>query len=161
MANSRTTLVVGIGNPLRGDDGVGPWISDEIEAMRLPGVETIAVHQLLPELAPRLAEFSSVILVDAVQCENRDDAPQLLRVAPERMSNHFSHLLTPARLLELSKPRSGEPPEIWLLSIPVSQFELGQNLSNVAIVNSCLALQLIQSVTGESRQLARTDARVL
>lgn len=58
-------LVIGIGNRLRSDDGVGPRLAEEVEAWGLSGVESMAVQQLSPELAPRLAACERVLFIDA------------------------------------------------------------------------------------------------
>ena len=66
------TLIIGYGNPLRGDDGVGPRAA-ELLADRggvtpplLPdGVQVLVCHQLTIELAPQIAEADRLILIDA------------------------------------------------------------------------------------------------
>ncbi len=47
-------LVIGYGNSLRSDDGVGPFVAEAVEALRLPGVHTLICQQLSPE---QLAEY--------------------------------------------------------------------------------------------------------
>ena len=61
-------LVIGIGNPLRGDDGVGPRLAAEAEALaprprrgREPDLAVRAVQQLTPELAPEVAEARAAL----------------------------------------------------------------------------------------------------
>jgi hypothetical protein len=61
-----TVLVIGYGNTLRGDDGVGYQVAETVAEWQLPQVRSIAVHQLLPELAADIAEVDLVIFVDAV-----------------------------------------------------------------------------------------------
>jgi hydrogenase maturation protease len=60
-----TTLVIGFGNTLRSDDGVGPRVASVVAGWGLPGVVAIAVHQLGPELAEPLAEAGRAFFVDA------------------------------------------------------------------------------------------------
>ena len=50
-AASRDFLVIGYGNTLRGDDGVGPRVAEAIEKLNLPGVRTLVCQQLSPEHA--------------------------------------------------------------------------------------------------------------
>jgi hydrogenase maturation protease len=60
-------LVVGYGNSLRGDDGVGWHAAGRLAAdPRLAGARVLARHQLTPELAVDVAQASLVVLVDAV-----------------------------------------------------------------------------------------------
>lgn len=59
-------LVIGYGNPLRADDGVG-WRVAHLLAGALPSgaARILAVHQLTPELAEPVSAAKLVILVDA------------------------------------------------------------------------------------------------
>jgi len=54
----RKRLVIGIGNPLRGDDGVGTWLAEQaavLTAAEPDGpVAVRSVQQLTPELAEEL-----------------------------------------------------------------------------------------------------------
>lgn len=57
-------LVIGVGNPLRGDDGVAWRLLAELE----PGVSGLRLerrHQLSPELAADLAAATAVLFIDA------------------------------------------------------------------------------------------------
>ena len=46
MVESRfESLVIGYGNPWRGDDGIGPAVAGLIEDLNLPNVRVLAVHQ--------------------------------------------------------------------------------------------------------------------
>ncbi len=58
-------LVIGIGNPLRCDDGVGAYVADCIEAKGLSGVKVWITQQLYIEDLERMLEFKRIILVDA------------------------------------------------------------------------------------------------
>ncbi|MFN7898679.1 MAG: hypothetical protein ACK5N0_03300 [Synechococcaceae cyanobacterium] len=57
-------LVIGIGNSLRGDDGVGWWLAQRAERW-LPPDRVRAVRQLTPELAAELAAATRVLFLDA------------------------------------------------------------------------------------------------
>ena len=61
-----TVLIIGYGNPLRGDDGVG-WRVAEAVAAALPdgAAEVLTVHQLTPELAELMSRADRVIFIDA------------------------------------------------------------------------------------------------
>ena len=48
-------LVIGYGNVLRHDDGVGPRVAEAIEELNLPGVRTLVCQQLSPEHAEPVA----------------------------------------------------------------------------------------------------------
>ena len=58
-------LVIGYGNTLRGDDGVGPRVVEAIGTLGLPGVRTLICPLLTPELADPISRAEKVIFVDA------------------------------------------------------------------------------------------------
>ena len=63
---ARETLVIGLGNPLRGDDGVGVRIVQALATLQLPGgVEVVDGGTLGLELVSLMEGWQRVILVDA------------------------------------------------------------------------------------------------
>jgi hydrogenase maturation protease len=81
-------LVLGLGNPLLGDDGVGWRVVDRLEATldgrsasrRLPAFELDRLARGGLELMERMTGYDRVILVDAVVSDR--DAPGAVRCAP-------------------------------------------------------------------------------
>ena len=47
-------MVIGYGNTLRSDDGVGPLVAEAVHELVLPDVQTLAAGLLTPELADLL-----------------------------------------------------------------------------------------------------------
>ena len=59
-------LVIGYGNPLRGDDGIGRHAAELLAGdPPLDGAEVLTSHQLVPELAEDISRASLVVLIDA------------------------------------------------------------------------------------------------
>ena len=116
-------LIIGIGNSLRGDDGVGPWVVDAVPAR--PGLETMTVHQLTPELVETMGRAERVLFVDAALHTSELDLGRVLP-APHR---GVGHACTPAALLGWCELLEVSVPETWLLAIPAASFELGESLS--------------------------------
>lgn len=117
-------LVIGIGNRIRQDDGIGPLLVESLDHSH--GGEAIAVHQLTPELAERLGRVSRVLFVDA---SLDGDGVDLVRVHPTAPSG-LGHSLGPSGLLALTEKLYGRAPEGWALRIPGSSFGLGEELSD-------------------------------
>ena len=123
-------LVIGYGNTLRRDDGVGPKVAETVAALGLPGVRTLACPLLTPELAEPLSQVRVVIFVDAAV-----DAPrevQMRKLAPAESSQIMAHAASPATLLSLARDVFGHTPEAWWLTIPVQQLGIGEALSALA-----------------------------
>lgn len=93
-------LIIGYGNPLRQDDGLG-WRAAELVEQSGAPAEIIVCHQLTPELILRLESAPLVIFLDAAI----DQPPGEVRVRPVTAAGHWSrtHDFTPDQLLGLAK----------------------------------------------------------
>lgn len=155
-------LVIGYGNTLRGDDAAGPLVAECVAAWQAPGVETLAVPQLTPELAAAIARASAVLFVDSTV-----DAPavSLREVLPDPDNSRLEHSAVPATLLALTRKAFGQLPPAWLLTIPAERFEFGAALSPLATsgVEAALALaaerlQIQPKTTGNATKPASARA---
>jgi len=120
-------LVIGYGNTLRRDDGVGPRVADAVAALALPGVRALSCPLLTPELADPVSQARIAIFVDAAV-----DAPrevQMRKLAPADSSQIMAHAASPATLLALARDVFGHAPEAWLLTIPAEDISIGEELS--------------------------------
>lgn len=129
----RHDLLIGWGNGLRQDDGVGIAIAERVEGWSLPGLEVLAIPQLTPELAPRLAEAARVLFVDAALAPACPDPgwtlePLLCRAPGPRPLNHHA---SPGALLQLAGSLYGRTPPAWQLLVRAHSCELGTELTAV------------------------------
>lgn len=124
-------LVIGIGNPLRGDDGVGALLAEQAAVLTAaePGgpVAVRSVQQLTPELAAELAPLDAVLFIDAREA-TKGAEPYLKELQPAGASGD-SHRLEPAALLAVSQALYGRAPEAQLLLVPATVFAHGTALS--------------------------------
>ncbi|MCC6235752.1 MAG: hydrogenase maturation protease [Verrucomicrobiales bacterium] len=141
----RGFLVVGYGNRLRGDDGVGPAVAEAVAALRLPGVQVDVRHQLTPEVAVEVAAVDTVVFVDARRIEPQENKmtpesdsarhPLWVRCLPRRgLGRHTraswtGHRSSPEPLVTLAEELRGWSPESWEVGIPVAEFGWGDHLS--------------------------------
>jgi len=128
--DSHSLVVIGYGNELRCDDGVGPQVARVVADWNLNGVQALAVQQLTPELAELLAGASSAILVDAAM----DLGPpgfRVERLAPSR-SKGPGHTSDPCWLLALAGKLYGRAPSTQLVRINATRFDFGKQLSALA-----------------------------
>lgn len=62
------TLIVGLGNPILGDDGIGIRVAQAVrECIGERGIEFLEASQGGLRLAEQLVEYERVILIDAIQ----------------------------------------------------------------------------------------------
>ena len=134
-------LVIGYGNELRRDDGVGPRAARAVAAWQLPGVEGVAAHQLTPELAERIGEAERVVFVDAGQ----DDVVLARPVGPGRTAQALGHTGDPRELLALAEALYGHRPEVWLMTLPAPDLGFGEGLSAMAEHGLAEALRQIRT----------------
>lgn len=132
-----TLLIIGYGNPLRRDDGAGLILAERLESLcRVQGlpVERLAVHQLLPELAPEIARpiVTTVIFIDTRVADPADPAPALefTPVEADPVSPGVGHHLDPAALLLYADHLYGHRPPAWRLTIPGFDFDHGERFSS-------------------------------
>lgn len=138
-------LVVGYGNALRGDDGVGPWVAETFAALAPPDVRVLSLHQLTPELAEALSEAEIAIFVDAHLAEPGAGVA-VNRLQPATTAEPLGHQFDPARLLALSQALYAAAPQAYLVMIPAASFEMAESLSPLAQTGANAALDLIRHI---------------
>lgn len=124
------TLVIGLGNPLRGDDRFGWEVIDRLDLIDIPNLKTLCRHQLTPELAEDVSLSDPVIFVDA-SLESSPGEASITEVNPLYISlDHFStHDLSPQGILNLCQNLYQTNPTAYLVSIGAKTFEPGETLS--------------------------------
>lgn len=111
-------LVIGYGNPLRGDDGLG-WEAAErlMRKVRWADMEVMTRHQLTPELCEPISLAELVIFIDAAE-----DLPAgkiaTRKLSPASLSLcGMSHDLGPEMLLGAARVFYGYAPPAYLFTI--------------------------------------------
>ena len=145
-------LVIGYGNTLRRDDGVGVEVAQAIEEMNLPCVSVITRHQLVPELAAPISEADAVIFVDAQA--GADGKAALHPIEPAQSSQLMAHAADPPSLLALAKQAFGGSPKAWTLAVPVNDFDFGFGLSRHTEKNLRGAVKMIRQFLTDLAKIA-------
>jgi len=123
-------LILGYGNPLRGDDGVG-WHA--VHRLRERSAEldadVMSCHQLTPELAEAVSRAERVIFIDARvgPTPGTVEVSEVAAGAPEYPT--FSHHLDAATLVALVQGLYGRAPEAWILAVTGESFAYTDQLS--------------------------------
>lgn len=122
----RRDLLIGWGNGLRQDDGVGGVIAAAAGRWELPSLAVIERTQLTPELAPQLAAARRVLFVDAEPQAAAGPGgwrlEPLLPVAAEgadagTSTGLFSHHISAGKVLRLAETLYGRRPPAWQLLV--------------------------------------------
>lgn len=130
-------LVLGVGNPSRGDDALGPQLIGRLQRRqaegRLAGVDLLTDFQLQIEHSLDLCGRERVIIVDAAM--GLQQAFRLTPVEPASALSWTTHSLTPAGLASLFAALFGPLPRLEQLAIGAQAFALGDGLSQRAARN--------------------------
>lgn len=141
-------LVIGYGNELRRDDGIGLRVAGSVAAVNYPHVRVLTAFQLLPELAADLSDARLAIFVDALADPRRTNV-EIQRITAEASSNWITHTGEPRALLALTRMVYGRTPEAWWVTVPGEDFGFGEGLSSFAEQTVREALDRIARIIGE------------
>ena len=140
-------LIIGIGNPSRGDDALGALCIEQLQLLDLPDTDLLTDFQLQIEYVLDLQGRREVIFVDATV--SGEEAFSYIPVAPAEDNSTTSHALSPSALLHAYGKFGAAPlPDTHILAIRGYSFELGHALSPQAAGNLQQALQFIQRYIG-------------
>ena len=123
-------VIIGFGNPLRGDDGVGPRAAELLEAELGDAAEIIVCHQLTPELVVKIGGAQLVIFLDASADQPAGAVSEcsVTAVDPPR----FTHHLTPGILIGLGECMGADVGRAVLLTCGAADFDTAERLSSEA-----------------------------
>lgn len=146
-------LLIGYGNPGRGDDGLGPALAERVLALRLDGVTVDIDYQLTVDHAALVAAHDLVVFADAAM--GLDVPCRLTPItgpAPEILG---SHQVSPEAALALAALLFGAAAKGWTLAIAGSAFgEVREGLSAGAAANLEVAVQTLTAWIAARRQEA-------
>jgi hydrogenase maturation protease len=148
-------LIIGCGNELRGDDGLGPCIARAIGERHWPGVRTLAVHQLTPELAPCIAASRLVVFIDAA-VSGAEVSVTPVEAGPAEQA--FTHQGSAAGLMMLAAALYGRCPSAWQVAVCGSDFHHGRSISAASEPRIGKALAAIERLTTQAPPAPRDPA---
>jgi hydrogenase maturation protease len=132
--------LIGIGNTLRSDDGVGALICNAMEERSFSAVHIIVTQQLDMGLAEELAKFSIVIFIDA---SGSDTGVSFTAISNEPGVQTFTHHINAATLAALTTKLYGPGTDFYICAVGGFNFEMGTGLSNEGRTNAEKAIELL------------------
>jgi len=146
--DAKRVLIFGIGNPGRGDDGLGPALIERLQkkiADTYPGAFPVCVceirYQLNVEDAYAIKDHDLIIFADA--STTGDSTAGLSEVFPSDTIAFTTHRLSPASVLALCHEIFGQTPKAYILSIRGHQWDVGEGLSARAEENLEQAVMML------------------
>jgi hydrogenase maturation protease len=141
MAIRNSICIVGVGNTLRSDDGVGAYVCEQLGLLKHAGITVITTQQLDIGMAEDLSKFDTVIFVDASLNETT------FSFAPVNLENNptqtFSHQVNATVLAKLIQQLFSSPIAFYICAIRASDFEMGNGLSTATKTNADAAIAML------------------
>lgn len=145
------SLIYGIGNAGRQDDGLGWAFIDRLEARAQRWTADLRrTYQLNLEDADLISGFTRVLFVDAT----RDPAVStfaLTQPEPKLDFSFTSHTVSVPAILATARQCFEYVPEVYLLAIRGYEWELQTGLSQIAERNLRLAVDSLSTPRGDRR----------
>lgn len=138
------TLIIGIGNIARQDDGLGWVFLDSIKDFVNEEAELLYRYQLNIEEAELISSYPKIIFVDAEK-GNKEKAFDFRVCIPKESYNFSTHFLEPEVILALCKKLYNSNPETYILSISGEKWELEEGLSEFAKKNLQKAIKYFEA----------------
>jgi hydrogenase maturation protease len=142
-------VVIGVGNPDRGDDGIGHRVIDHLEGSTPPG--THLVRSVGADPASLMAAWDGVgkaIVVDAMVSGGRAGRVRRFDVRqsplPADVSFASTHALGTVAAVELARALERLPDRITVFGVEGYSFEPGSALSAAAAAGAELATRMIK-----------------
>jgi hydrogenase maturation protease len=137
------TCIVGIGNTLRSDDGVGAYVCETLAKQSITGVHIITSLQLDTNMIEELIGFDQVIFVDAAIDTAEVTLQQITKEHTSPQS--FSHHINAAMLARLAEQLYEAKTKFYICAVPGFNFELGNTISKQAKKNATKAVAFVQA----------------
>jgi hydrogenase maturation protease len=129
MSPSSVTLIIGLGNPLLSDDGVGWQVAEQLKAYLTAGAQNDLTHSIeidtLPggglSLMERLVGYDQAILIDAIQSGQQVGSVKVFQL--EQLENPFAghlgstHETNLQTALEIGRQLNAHLPQIGAIFI--------------------------------------------
>ena len=150
-------LVLGVGNILLQDEGVGIRIADEVAALDLPpGIRAVDGGTLGLDLLPLIEDAAALVMVDAVDLRAEPGTVDVLRGDELRsaLGGHVSpHQVGVGDLIEVARLAGTLPDRVALVAIQPGTIAVGLELTPAveAAVPRAVELAVAEATT------ARTD----
>ena len=164
-------LVFGYGNPGRRDDGLGPWIAQEMQRLHGERVTVQSDFQLGIECCVEMARHKVVLFLDAARV-----GPEPFKVRKLSSAGSGSptvekrttidvgfttHLSSPEVLLALCESSFAARPLAWLIGVRGYSFGGGEGLSRKALRNVGAAIALLDALLERGSEAFMAETKEL
>ncbi len=141
------SVVVGVGNPLLGDDAIGLEVAKQLDGKINADVKLAIAGGL--ELAEMIADYELAVIVDAI--ENMEGVKEIdVDEYEESVANHDISFPSAYRILS----RYIRMPKVRVIGVGVKNLEIKEGLSEEVKKLMPLAIEKIKEILEEENELA-------
>jgi hydrogenase 3 maturation protease len=144
--NDKSFCIVGIGNAIRSDDGVGTYVCQKMEEKNLANVTSLGVHQLDISMAEELSKYDTVVLVDAAEMEEDLFFEEL---SAESQPLSFTHHINASMLVALTKKLYATNTVFYIGAVKGINFDFGNTISLSTLKYADILVEKICSLLAE------------
>ncbi|HSC55345.1 MAG TPA: hypothetical protein VLC98_17055 [Phnomibacter sp.] len=135
------TLLIGVGDPNRGDEAIGQWICEQAAKLKLPNLHVRPMKILTIDLLDQLQNFSAVIIADIGKQKAGATLEELDGSEDGYDSQHYSDAVT----LKALHRNLYQQSIVWhALAIKGAKFEKGAPLSKEVLANGAEGIKLLK-----------------
>jgi hydrogenase maturation protease len=154
------TVVIGVGNPLRGDDAAGVAVAERLRERVPPGVAVVACGEEPSRLIEAWEGAGTAVLVDAISSGGRPgtlhrfDAGE--EALPARAFRSSTHAVGIAETIELARALGRLPRRVRVYGIEAGGFATGAALTPAV---EAAVEALVESILADLEEAECTSAR--
>lgn len=145
-------LIVGVGNPLRGDDAIGILTTRFLKKCFRENVKIIGVDISFDELIQIFGDYELVIFIDAVKSEGSPGKIYRLKFGvdkiPAQLEFFSTHSIGLIEYIEIAKALGKLPGELVIYGIVGRDFNVGSSISREVKVSCKKIVREILSEIG-------------
>lgn len=149
MKNHNDTIIIGIGNEFRRDDGVGILIARELKKLSSDSFDVIESSGDGGKLLQLWEDYKFVIVIDAVHSGSAAGKIYKFNISEEVLPAQFfkfsSHTFSIAESIELARKLKQLPHRLIIFGIEGSDFTEGLGLSSKVETSSKELIRLIMN----------------
>jgi hydrogenase maturation protease len=149
---SNKHYIIGIGNPDRGDDGVGRYVAAQLQDKIDKGITVVQQDGEIASLLLTLQQAEAAWLIDA-SCSSSTTAGTIQRFdaaasrLPQLQFNLSTHGFGLAEAIELARATNTLPTTCIVYAIEGHNFDHGEPISDIVLA---AAHQLVDQILGET-----------
>lgn len=156
MSGPRNWLVVGLGNPDRGDDGIGPAVAAMLVG-RLRDADVIARSGDILALLDDWAGYDCVVLIDATLPRSGPGRVHRIDLSSEELPRDLSlsstHAFGVSEAIALARTLATLPRRVIIYAVEGKNFDIGATMSAEAVAGVEQAADMIARDLGSDTMI--------